>query len=344
MDLLKVYLSGRVTASRRKRFNPDSPTRHQSESESQGFDVRQMQMHGLQKAIDAKNSLKPVPPLGLSSVPNLTASPETVCQKLRARRGSKGITSQSRQLIKDAATLLEEKHGKKHLAFVTHTVPTQFIPDIHANWARILHNLRRRYIRSLQRAGLSEELVMVSEYQEERLSSSGNAVLHLHIVFVGRKKNQHWAYDCEHYKKHWEECCEACIKNGKDSSAWNAATRVEGIKKSCSSYLAKYMSKGVATLESILIRDPAAFIPASWHVLTQRIRVEVRKFTRHFEGESAVQLFEYLTLNAVELLKFNRYIKVLSTDGRELCVGWYGDLKDKKLFRTVAVVPTLLVA
>ena len=337
MDLLKVYLSGRVTASRRKRFNPDSPTRHQSESESQGFDVRQMQMHGLQTAIDAKNSLKPVPPLGLSSVSNLTAPPLPLNQKPKKRRGSNGITSRSRQLIKDAATLLEEKHGKKHLAFVTHTVPTQFIPDIHANWERILHNLRRRYIRSLQRAGLSEELVMVSEYQEERLSSSGNAVLHLHIVFVGRKKNQHWAYDCEHYKKHWKECCETCIENGKDDGAWNAATRVEGIKKSCSSYLAKYMSKGVATLESILNRDPSAFIPSSWHVLTQRLRVEVRKNTRHFEGDSAVQLFEYLIQNAVELLRFNRYVKVPTTEGKELCVGWYGDLRDKKLFRTLAV-------
>ena len=75
MDLLKVYLSGRVTASRRKRFNPDVPKHNAALNESQDFDIRQMQIHGIQTAIDAKNFLKPVPPLGLSSDSILTALP-----------------------------------------------------------------------------------------------------------------------------------------------------------------------------------------------------------------------------------------------------------------------------
>ena len=344
MDLLKVYLSGRVTASRRKRFNPDIPASSNSEAESQDFDIRQMQIHGIQTAIDAKNSLKPVPPLGLSSVVNSTATPPPLNQKPKKRRGSHGISSRSRQLVRDAATLLQEKHGKEQLAFITHTIPPQFVKEVHANWVKILHNLRRRYIRALQKAGLSEELIMVTEYQEERLSTSGIAVLHLHIVFVGRKKRRHWAYDIDCYKEHWKECCETYIENGKDNALWNAATRVESIKKSCAGYLSKYLSKGVSTLATVLQFDSNAFIPPSWHVLTQLLRCEVRRNTRHFEGQSATELFDYLTSNAVELLKFNRYVKVLSVDGRELCVGWYGDLKNKKLFRSVAVFPTLLVA
>lgn len=344
MDLLKVYPSGRVTASTRKKFNLDRIAKDSRYGETQPPESWQTHIPNQRSTANPDLSEEPATSLGLSSVSNLTATSCPPPKILRKRRGSNGISSRSRQLVKDAATLLQEKYGKKHLAFVTHTIPTRFITEIHQNWTKILHNLRRRYIRSLQKAGLSKEIVMVTEYQEDRLATSGQAVLHVHIVFQGRHKRQSWAYDVEHYKQHWKECCENYISNASSDAEWNAATRVEGIRKSCSSYLAKYMSKGVATLNHILSIDALAYIPSSWHVLTQRLRVEVRQNTRHFEGTSAEELFEYLTQNAVELLKFNRYVKVLTTDGREICVGWYGDLKDKKLFRSCAVVPTLLVA
>ena len=343
MDIVKVYLSGRVTASRRKRFNPDAPVKSQSQSESDGFHLRMVHLHGLDEMRSARLAVTGEDPLGLSSNSNLTATPLPLNQKAKKRRGSGGITSRSRQLVKDAATLLQEKYGREQLAFVTHTIPPEFVAVVHRNWVSILHNLRRRYIRSLQKAGLSEELVMVSEYQEDRLKDTGEAVLHLHIVFVGRNRRQHWKYEVEHYKNHWKECCQQYIEDCKDDSAWIASTRVESIKKSCESYLSKYMSKGVAIIASILALDPNAYVPPSWHVLTRRLRTEVRRNTRHFEGTSATELFNFLTQNAVELLKFNRYVKVTTPENREICVGWYGDLRNKKLFRTVAVVPTLLV-
>ncbi len=283
MDLLKVYISGRVTASRRKRFNPDAPMKSQSQSKSDGFHLRQVHLHGLEVMRTARFAVTGEDPLGLSSDSNLTAKAETTLKPPKKKRGSNGISSRSRQLVKDAATLLQEKYGKSHLAFVTHTIPTPFVAEVHANWTSILHNLRRRYIRSLQKAGLSEELIMVTEYQEDRLSTSGIAVLHLHIVFVGRHRKKHWSYNCEHYKKHWQECCESFIKNAGDNDKWKASTRVESIRKSCSSYLSKYMSKGVSTLACVLNIDASAFIPPSWHVCSQLLRSEVRKLTRHFD-------------------------------------------------------------
>jgi hypothetical protein len=297
-----------------------------------------MDLHGAVIAIASISATKSEIPLGLSSVPNLTAPPESLATKERAKRGSKGISSRSRQLVRDSATLLEEKYGKAQLAFITHTIPSKFVDCVHSNWARILHNLRRRYTRALQKADLPQDLIMITEYQEARLASSGKAVLHLHIVFVGRRRKQHWEYDCEYYKKHWQECCEECCEESSDNAEWHSATRVEGIRKSCASYLAKYMSKGVSTLSDILSSDPDAFIPSSWHVLTQVLRTRVRKATRHFEGESATTLFEWILNNAVELLKFNRFVKVPTSSGREVCVGWYGDLKDKTLFRSLSVL------
>ncbi len=338
MDLLKIYPSGRCTASRRKKTAFQPSLKRQPLSDDAQFNLRQMDLHGIHAAIASFSATKPKDPLGLSSVPNLTANPCNPTKTVKSARGSNGITSKSRQQIKDSATLLEEKYTKERLAFITHTIPEKFVSEIHANWTKIIHNLRRRYIRALQKAGLPQDLIMVTEYQEGRLGHTGQAVLHLHIVFVGRFKKRHWEYNCEYYKQHWKECCREYLTDRGTNTEWSASTRVEGIRKSCAAYLSKYLSKGTATLNSILVKCPDCFIPSSWHCLTQTLRISVRKAIRHFEGQSATTLFDYLTENAVELLKFNRYIKVPTQDGRGLCVGWYGELRDKHLFRTVAVL------
>lgn len=338
MDILKIYPSGRVTASRRKKFNPARFSGVYALTEQQEWDSKQVHLHGFEDAIAAKLATNGLDPLGLSSVANLTTEAETLTPPRKLKRGSKGISSASRQLVRDACTLLEEKYGKERLSFITHTIPDEFIDSTHANWQSILHNLRRRYIRALQKAGLPKEVVMVTEYQEERLVKHGKAVLHLHILIVGRHIKRTWQYKCEYYHQHWKECCEEYNRQHRDERLWSAATRVESIRKSAASYLSKYMSKGVATLASIVASDPNAFIPPSWHVLSQQLRTKVRRATRHFEGKTATEIYDFLLQNAVELLKFNRHIKVPTSTGRKVCVGWYADLKDKKLFQSVALL------
>ena len=327
-----------MTASRRKKFNPTGFSRQKPLTEQEEWDIGQMKAHGISSAITSKLAHNPSTPLGLSSVPNLVADQNLDTKRARAARGSKGITSKSRQQVKDAATLLERVYGRERLSFVTHTIPDEFIESTHENWTKIVANLRKRYTRALRKANLPQKLIMVTEYQEDRLAKTGKAVLHLHIVFVGRHKKQKWQYECDYYHEHWRQCCEEYNRERYDRRIWNAATRVESIKKSVANYLGKYMSKGVSTLASIVALDPSAFIPSSWHVLTQRMRVEVRKATRHYEGKIAELLFDWLISKATELLRFNRYIKLPTQHGRERCVGWYGDLKEKRLFESVALV------
>lgn len=338
MDILKVYPSGRVTASRRKRFNLEALLRPYALSEQQEWDAKQIHLHGFETALASKLATNGVNPLGLSSVSNLSTSSKTPTPERKALRGSNGISSFSRQRVKDAATLLEEKYGRKQLSFITHTIPDHAITYVHANWTKILANLRRRYIRMLKKAGLPEELVMVSEYQEERFQKSGKAVLHLHILLVGRKRYGHWEYDKERYKECWEECCKEYSDECEEQQNWSAASRVESIRKSAANYLGKYMSKGVQAIADILAICPDAYIPPSWHVLSQRLRTAVKKAIKHYEGKTASEIFEWLESHAKELLRFNRYIKIPTKDGRETCVGWYGDLRDKKLFDSVAVM------
>jgi hypothetical protein len=338
VDILKVYPSGRVTASRRKRFNLEALPCQKELTEDQEWYLGQIKAHGIDIAIADKLAMESSLPLGLSSVSNLSTGSEPTTTKEKSRRGSNGISSFSRQRVKDAATLLEEKYGRKQLSFITHTIPDHAITYVHSNWTKILANLRRRYIRMLKKAGLPEELVMVSEYQEERFQKSGKAVLHLHILLVGRKRYGHWEYTKECYKECWEECCKEYSDECEEQYNWNAASRIESIRKSAANYLGKYMSKGVQAIADILAICPDAFIPPSWHILSQRLRMAVKKAIKHYEGKTASQIFEWLESHAKELLRFNRYIKIPTKDGRESCVGWYGDLKDRKLFNSVAVL------
>jgi len=336
VDILKVYPSGRVSACRRKKFNLQASSRVYALTEQQEWDSNQVRLHGCETAIAAKNGLKTPIPLGLSSVANLSTPENPITLRPKKRRGSLGISSFARQRVKDAATILEKKYGREQLSFITHTIPDHAIDYVHSNWEKILANLRRRYVRALQKACLSEEIVMVSEYQESRFRETGKAVLHLHIVLVGRKKYGHWERDCEYYKQHWKECCEEYSGESREDAKWNAATRVESIRKSCANYLGKYMSKGVRAISDILAVNPNAYIPSSWHVLTQRLRTAVKSAIRHYEGKTASQLFEWLEASATELLKFNRYIKIPTIDGRGLIVGWFGELRDSSLFDSVA--------
>lgn len=331
MDLLKVYPSGRVTASKRRKFAAEPLPKPLRFNEETAEDLRLLGAIGLAEVIRINDEFGRFRPLGLSSVANLS----TDTPPKRAKRGSKGISARSRQLVKDAATVMQDAYGKGRLAFITHTIPTPYVDAVHRNWVKILANLRRRYIRALRAAGLPEDLIMVSEYQEERLARTGIAVLHLHVVIVGRYEKRKWQWECEWYHKQWRQCCEQYIQDRSYDSEWNAATRVESIRRSVADYLGKYMSKGVAAIALVSASGCDGFVPPSWHVLSQRLRRAVRTHTRHYEGAQATALFDWLIANADELLKFNRYIEIALPDGRAFAVGWFGDLRDRGLFKLV---------
>lgn len=329
MDLLKVYPSGRITASKRRKFAPEPLPKPLPFNEETGEDLRLLGALGLEEYSRINAEFRSAKPLGLSSVANLS----TTAPPQKAKRGSKGISARSRQLVKDASTIMEDRFGKGRLAFITHTIPDEYVDVVHQNWASILANLRRRYIRSLRAAGLPEDLIMVSEYQEERLEKTGKAVLHLHIVIVGRHAKRKWQWECEWYHQQWRECCEHYLHNRSDDAKWKAATRVEGIRKSVADYLSKYMSKGVSAVALAVASGVAPFIPSSWHVLSQRLRRSVRLNTRHYEGNQATAMYDWLIEDADTLLRFNRHIEIALPDGRALVVGWFGDLLDRSLFK-----------
>lgn len=313
MDILKLRYSGRVTAGRRKKF--DLPPSAPGLNEWGEYISLVLRTHSLEAAQVL------IATLGLSSVANLQKKVEPAP---RAARGSKGISSDGRQTVRDAALLLQDSGGRQNLSFVTLTIPPEFVvPSLFERWSDVVRLTRQRLVYHLQKAGLSGQLVGVVEVQERR-QSDGNDLpyLHLHIVFQGRKhRYAQWVIGTQQLSHLWIEVLEGITGM---SGRGSAASRIEAVRKDASNYLAKYMSKGIKSLSKHTLR----YLPPSWYICTSELRRDVKRNIKYICGEGATMLYEYLLANP-QLLKFSREVSVELTEGWLHVIGWYGDMRSR---------------
>lgn len=120
-----------------------------------------------------------------------TTSEPGKCDRIkRARRGQKGLTPHGKMLVKNAASYLEKRHGKKNLSFLTVTIPSVSAEEskqISRCWSEIVRKFQQSITRHLSRQGLPPLVVGVTEVQEKRFERDGVLGLHLHLVFVGKR-------------------------------------------------------------------------------------------------------------------------------------------------------------
>ena len=219
--------------------------------------------------------------LGLSTLRNQHNRPK--------RYGSKGITSYGRRMVKSAAYLLEEKYGKDRLTFATYTLPPMgaiFRWFLHENWGKFVKELFQEISRELKRKNAPDDsYVAVTEIQEKRLRAFGQVYLHLHAVWVGRKKGggyyistgrsdrilamvlRRLALQCERETGQIVERWELKTK---------ASGRLERVEKSVVNYLGKYMSKGICNKHSISDRERNQYFPRQWWTASARLKADVK--------------------------------------------------------------------
>lgn len=200
-------------------------------------------------------------PLGLSSVTNSHSGHST-----RAPRGSGGITSYGRNMVESAATILQEKYGRRRLSFLTLTVPSVSNEDMERickGWAEIVRVLMQRMTRHLNRCGLPGEIVGVTEVQEMRSHSEARAVLHLHWVFVGRRNKGTWVISPDLVRYWWQETLRKYIVTS-PMPDFAASENLQQVRKDAGSYLGKYISKGRDSVEKIQEYRSRGSMPSTW--------------------------------------------------------------------------------
>jgi hypothetical protein len=326
MDVLKVHPSGRIVASydRSKRAKARSllplsqfvdrsgaaPPRDQQ--------VREIEATGGVAAFGVRGPA----PLGLSSIAN-SVTPI-------AARGSKGITSFGRQRVRDAATVLEDESPRGTMALWTVTIPPGVESSICSRWARFTDLLRNQLRKDLVKAGLSGDIVFCSEYQENREKNYGFPVLHLHFLFRGALIPSKWPYSVHHYQNRVRQAIRAVCGAAGDEIDYSACSRVEKVRKSCASYLGKYMSKGCGGPPRAVDECRGSAHPSSWYGLGRALLQKVRRAIHLLRGPEATRLISHLVANAVSLMKFNRWATFQGREGQTLHIAWYGDLLDRR--------------
>lgn len=255
--------------------------------------------------------------LGLSSVPNSHS---------RRRRGEKGLSTYAKRMLRNGCYLLEREVGKTNVSMVTTTLPS--CPDdvqkeISHEWPEIVRVFCQRLHRALKAVGGNTWVIGCIEIQEERMEVYGGFPLHLHVVFQAKYKKE-WRITPAEIKEAWKS---AVISRVPSASAYSfdAATRIELVRKSVSGYLCKYLSKGVT--DNVVRKESEGFrVPTSWWIGVGNFKKRIKKSMVVDTSELASR-FMYAIFHNSALLQYIGYVRI-GAEGQESVVGWYGQLRD----------------
>lgn len=217
-------------------------------------------------------SWKPLPPLESTTVPK--------SHRVKKARGQSGISTYGKRLAKNAVLRLEREAGRECLSFLTLTIPgvgKEGGLHLVRNWAEIVRVFQQKLKRSLQRHGLSGEMVGVTEIQEKRFAATGVVALHLHIVFQGRQRYKGWALKPGDARSMWRSVLEPHLQQFSSELYWDAVENLVPVKYSASAYLGKYLSKGIKACSAIRAENPEIEFPNCWYLCTNSLRRKVKQ-------------------------------------------------------------------
>lgn len=337
--MLKKLFSGRIWPNgefglgsiRCKKMDPPQPCSLHPEAEWRALALQTHGLDNLTKFVRATE--KDMASMGSSTVSN--------SHSLSQRRGLKGITCHGAKLVRNGAYLLQKRHGRSCLSFLTCTVPGMGRADLEAiasNWSRITRVFVQKLRRRLIAHGLSGEVVGVTEVQERRLSRRSEFALHLHLLFQGANLPYQWKINSSEYREMWNSVIEIVVPRSLWTSE-DSSTRVESIRFCAEGYLGKYMSKGRKAIASTVEAGYADCLPSSWYICTLSLRRNVAARTLKLFGDSANYLHELLE-TAPDIFSYLSVIRIPGRTG-EICVGHCGRLHRDFLHEVCACISAL---
>lgn len=191
----------------------------------------------------------------------------------RAKRGTKGLTSHGKKVLKNAVHRMQRLYGKRSLSFVTLTLPSVSFEEswyVSSNWSEILRIFYQKLVRELDRHGLPRVYAGCTELQPKRCNREEHPSLHIHFVCPGRwRQRGSWALGPADFRRMWSEAVGPYLQGPKD---WRACENVQMVKKDASAYLAKYISKGIAISEPIRSDGTGWSLPTSWYNVSLGLR------------------------------------------------------------------------
>ena len=205
------------------------------------------------------------------SIPPLGLSPHAKSHK-RAKRGSKGISSFGRKMVRNGAYLLQRRYGCNRLSFLTVTLPGVTVAEsvqISECWSEIVRKYLQSLRRLLQSRSMPGEIVGCTEIQESRLERDGVLGLHLHLVFCGRASYGSWVISYKEARELWKRELERVVGRSLDCTS---TENLERVKHDAEQYLGKYLSKGVKSMQRLVEMGFGDILPSAWWSMSLELK------------------------------------------------------------------------
>lgn len=256
-------------------------------------------------------------------------SSELVNSHKVAKRGTKGLTSMGKKMLRNGCYLLEKRAGRHRVAMVTTTIPSgasEVVKDITREWPEIVRTFTQFISRRLRAAHGCPWVVGCVEIQEKRLEKFGGMPLHLHLVFQSRVKREYILSKSDVLDA-WKRAVCSRVPSA-ESLNWRASTRIEQVKKSVTNYMCKYMSKGIN--QNVLVSVNEGYtLPSSWWFIVGGLKREIKRKQIYNTSSLAVFVLEQTRENK-SAFKWLYNIAV-SREGGEYIVGIAGQFKEQAL-------------
>lgn len=204
-------------------------------------------------------------------------------QELR-NYGSKGITAYGKKCVSNIAYLLQEQFSRSRLGFGTATLPSltrEGLESCLSNFGEIVRRFFQEIRRVFTKRGVKFLYVGVVEIQPRRFAKTGCPYPHLHWIYVAKSgKFSPWHISANLLRTLWRRVVVSILsveafKGEASQKDFRASIDTSTVRKSASGYLAKYMSKGSSTVESMQEAGFESF-PKQWWTAS----VEAKKMFR----------------------------------------------------------------
>ncbi len=259
--------------------------------------------------------------LGLASVPNCHNSPK------REKYGLKGISDNGRKLVREGASLLERRYGRR-LGFYTLTCPYTDEESIYLYNQNIAY-IQRCYFQEIKRVyerkNCTWSYVSVLEIQTERYVRDGIPVLHIHYIAPCYcPGTTAWVCTAGAIRRIWGRVLQSVIGT---SAALGASIDASVVRVSAVGYISKYMSKGSQEVEWLACTCPDQ-LPSQWWSMTQNLRRSIKAHTISLPDYECA-FFMQLAIECPEDREYLRYCRPINIciHGQAVTVGMSGNLQ-----------------
>lgn len=266
-------------------------------------------------------TFKGVDPLGFSPLPK---------HHKREVRGQRGISSHGKRLLRNSCYRLEKENSKDLLTFATFTIPdvsTEESLFLAENWGEIMRVFVQKLTRTLKSEGLPGEIIGAVEIQEQRTFRDNVMALHIHLVFVGRKKGDTWAISPSEYNELWKSVLSRYLFEDAASYNWSAVHNVQRVKKSVEMYLGKYVTKGVKSVQAVADKFGENCLPRHWYTCSNSLRKRVMDKKVNVSGIKAEAIVRVCLDFPDIFFVYRKPILVKLESGKEITVGWFGRIR-----------------